>query len=68
MFQSPKRLLVVAAICGVVQFLSGAPQITESTGGLSPIIIWVGFGFGLAGVTALVFAIRAFVVSRSHAE
>lgn len=65
MIQKPKRLLAMAAICAGVWFLSGAPEITESTGLLPQIIVWVGFGFALASLAFLALGLRGLFVGRS---
>jgi hypothetical protein len=68
MFNKPKRMLVVAGVCGLLFFLLGAPEIANNPGPVQQIALWLQFGTGVVGLAALALSLGGLLTRRTSRQ
>jgi hypothetical protein len=64
MTRYPGRLLIIAIICAVLQFLLGAPSLSEGTGTVQDVSAVLQLIVTLIGLAALALAAVGFIARR----
>ena len=64
MTRNPRLLLTIAIICAALQFLLGAPSLTDKDGTVHDIAVILQLAFTLIGLTALILAVVGFAAKR----
>ena len=64
MTRNPRLLLIIAIICAALQFLLGAPSLTEGQGTVHDLAVILQLAFTLIGLAALILAAVGFAAKR----
>ena len=68
MTRKPSMLLLVAAVGAVVFFMLGAPELSEGTGTLQDVAVWLQLVVGLLTLVALALGVWGLVTHRRRSS